>query len=158
MSRTSTILFLLLATAVLSVTASAQSRPQKGVMLMNRIGPSASTLYVANADGSDDHELLASSGFDYHASYSADGRWIVFTSERNGLGQADIYRVRSDGTGLERLTDSPALDDQAVLSPNGSTVAFVSTRQTGKANVWILDPGSASCSTRSRSSKRGTRV
>jgi dipeptidyl aminopeptidase/acylaminoacyl peptidase len=112
---------------------------QKGVMLMNRIGPSASTLYVSNADGSNEHPLLATSGFDYHASYSPDGRWIVFTSERNGLGQADIYRVRSEGTGLERLTDSPALDDQAALSPDASKVAFVSTRDTHKTNVWILD-------------------
>jgi len=105
---------------------------QKGVMLMNRIGPSASTLYIANADGSEEHPLLATPGFDYHASYSADGRWIVFTSERNGLGQADIYRVRANGTGLERLTDNPALDDQAALSPDGSKVAFVSTRDTHK--------------------------
>lgn len=112
---------------------------QKGVMLMNRIGPSALTLYVANADGSDEHPLLPTSGFDYHASYSADGRWIVFTSERNGFGQADIYRVRADGTGLERLTDSPALDDQASLSPDASKVAFVSTRETHRANIWILD-------------------
>jgi len=108
-------------------------------MLMNRIGPSALTLYVANADGSDEHPLLPTSGFDYHASYSADGRWIVFTSERNGFGQADIYRVRADGTGLERLTDSPALDDQASLSPDASKVAFVSTRETHRANIWILD-------------------
>ena len=112
---------------------------QKGVMLMNRIGPSASTLYVAQADGSNEHALLATSGFDYHPSWSADGRWLVFTSERNGLGQADIFRVRADGTGLERLTDSPALDDQAALSPDGRRVAFVSTRGTHRANVWILD-------------------
>ena len=116
-----------------------ESTAQKGVMLMNRIGPSASTLYTSNADGSDEHELLTSSGFDYHASWSADGRWIVYTSERSGPGQADIYRVHPDGTGLERLVDSPALDDQAVLSPDGKMLAFVSTRDTHKANVWIMD-------------------
>lgn len=35
-------------------------------MLMNRIGPSKSELYVANADGTGEHKLLAASGFDYH--------------------------------------------------------------------------------------------
>ena len=125
--------------ALALLCALGQRAAAQKVMLMNRIGPSASTLYVANADGSNEHPLLPTSGFDYHASYSADGRWIVFTSERNGFGQADIYRVRADGTGLERLTDSPALDDQASLSPDASKVAFVSTRDTHRANVWILD-------------------
>ena len=110
-----------------------------GVMLMNRIGPSSSELYVANADGSGERRLFAEPGFDYHASYSPDGRWIVFTSERAGLGQADVYRVRVDGTGLEALTDSPALDDQGALSPDGTQLAFVSTRETRTANIWILD-------------------
>lgn len=120
------------------VPVPAESRPPD-VMLMNRIGPSTSTLFIANADGSGERPLLPSSGFDYHASVSADGRWIVFTSERNGLGQADLYRVRVDGSGLERLTDSPALDDQGVLSPDGRTLAFVSTRETHRANIWLLD-------------------
>ncbi len=117
-----------------AVSASAQN-----VMLMNRIGPSASDLYVANADGSGEHKLLPVGGFDYHATYSQDGKWIVFTSERTGYGQADLYRVHPDGTGLERLTDDPALDDQGVLSPDGKTVAFVSTRATFRANIWLLD-------------------
>ena len=122
--------------------AQQQNKPktgQKDVMLMNRIGPSTSELYIANADGTDEHKLFANSGFDYHASFSADGKWIVFTSERNGFGQADIYRVHADGSGLERLTDSPALDDQATLSPDGSQVAFVSTRENHTANIWILN-------------------
>jgi Tol biopolymer transport system component len=56
----------------------------KDVMLMNRIGPSRSELFVANADGTAEHRLLNGSSFDYHASYSYDGKWIVFTSERAG--------------------------------------------------------------------------
>jgi Tol biopolymer transport system component len=112
---------------------------EKGVMLMNRIGPSTSELYIANADGTKERKLLATSGFDSHASYSPDGKWIVFTSERNGDGQADIYRVRPDGAGLERLTDSPAADDQAALSPDGTKLAFVSSRGNYLANIWILD-------------------
>ena len=106
---------------------------------MNRIGPSASELYIANSDGSGERKLLAESVFDYHASYSADGKWIAFTSERAGRGQADIYRARPDGTAVERLTDNEAVDDQAALSPDGRSVAFVSTRDTYKANIWILD-------------------
>ena len=58
-------------------------------------------------------------GLDYNPSFSADGKWIVFTSERNG--SADIFRVHPDGSGLERLTDDPAFDDQGVVSPDGST-------------------------------------
>ena len=122
---------LLIAAGGLTATVRSQAgaaRPP-GVMLMNRIGPSSSELYVAKADGSGERRLFAEPGFDYHASYSTDGRWIVFTSERAGLGQADIYRARVDGTGLEALTDSPALDDQGALSPDGTQLAFVSTRR-----------------------------
>jgi Tol biopolymer transport system component len=112
----------------------------KQTMLMNRLGPSQMTLYVANADGSGERPLLPSSGFDYNASFSPDGKWIVFTSERNGSGEADLYRVRVDGSGLERLTEDPALDDQAAFSPDGNQIAFVSTRgNTHTANIWILD-------------------
>src|SRR4051812_19602213 len=125
--------FLLLS---LSLVVSAMA---KDVMLMNRIGPSKSELYLADSDGSGEHKLLNGPGFDYHASYSYDGKWIVFTSERSGYGQADIYRAHADGTGLEQLTDNPALDDQGVLSPESDEVAFVSTRDTYRANVWILD-------------------
>lgn len=123
-----------------SIQAERGSEPQgKGVLLMNRIGPSSSALYIANPDGTEAKPLLPSESFDYHASFSPDGEWIVFTSERAGDGQADIYRVHTDGTGLERLTTDPALDDQASLSPDGTKLAFMSTREDKTANIWILD-------------------
>ena len=127
----------LLATLSLLVTASALGQ---NVLMMNRIGPTASDLYVANADGSNEHKLLPNPGFDYHGNYSPDGKWIVFTSERTGYGQSDLYRVHADGTGLERLTDDPAMDDQGVLSPDNNMLAFVSSRgSTHRANIWLLD-------------------
>jgi Tol biopolymer transport system component len=106
-------------------------------ILLPRIGPSQSTLFIANADGSNERPLLPTSGFDYDASLSADGKWIVFTSERGG--SADVYRVHPDGSGLERLSDDPAYDDQGALAPDGKRLAFVSLRGTGSADIWVLD-------------------
>jgi Tol biopolymer transport system component len=128
-------------TAILVIVAAAiiLAAP-KQTLLMNRLGPSQLVLYVANADGSGEQPLFATSGFDYNGSFSPDSQWIVFTSERAGSGQADIYRVRADGSGLERLTDDPDLDDQAAMSPDGSQLAFVSTRGgSHTTNIWILD-------------------
>jgi TolB protein len=80
--------------------------------------------------------LLPRPALDYNASLSADGVWVVFTSERSG--NADIYRARLDGSHLEQLTNDKAFDDQAVLSPDGRTLAFVSSRS-GQADIWLLD-------------------
>ena len=121
----------------------ALAAPAREVMLMNRIGPSKMTLFIANADGSDERRLLpGSNGLDYDASVSPDGKWVVFTSERDsdGGGQADLYRVHLDGSALERLTRDPAMEDAGVLSPDGRFLAYVSTQGGARtANIWVLD-------------------
>ena len=79
----------------------AAAADKKGVFYMNRIGPSASTLYVANADGTNERALLATndSVFEYHGHFSPDGQYVTFTSERV-VGNADLYRVNLDGSNL----------------------------------------------------------
>ena len=127
----------LVLTLLAAVLLGVQPAWAKDTILVNRIGPSASELIVANGDGSNPRKLFAETGFDYDASFSADGKWIVFTSERKGA--ADIYRVRTDGTGLEQLTSNQGFNDAAALSPDGTRLAFVSTRGSGSVNIWILD-------------------
>ena len=122
-------LLLLIGVTVFSLSA-------KERILVNRTGPAGSTLFTADADGSQQRLLLGKSRFDYNPSFSTDGTWIVFTSERNGSG--DLYRVHADGSGLQQLTNGPANDDQGVLSPDGALLAFVSTRGSGSAHIWIL--------------------
>jgi Tol biopolymer transport system component len=123
--------------------AATQAVQATDVMLMNRIGPSQMWLYVANADGSGERRLLpATATREYDASFSPDGKWIVFTSERDGAGdgQADLWRVHPDGTGLERLTTDTSVEDAGVLSPDGNSLAYVSTKGGAHtANIWVMD-------------------
>jgi Tol biopolymer transport system component len=116
---------------------SSQPASTKNTILTNRIGPSGGELFLASGDGSGERKLNSGGSMDYDAMFSADGKWIVFTSERNG--SANIYRIHPDGSGLERLTDDDGFDDQASLSPDGNQLAFVSTRGAGTCNIWILD-------------------
>jgi Tol biopolymer transport system component len=106
-------------------------------ILFSELAPTQAILFIANADGSGETALTTPDSLNYNATWSANGEWIAFTSERGG--SADIYRMHPDGTGLERLTDHPAFDDQAAFSPDGAQVVFVTTRAGGTADLWILD-------------------
>jgi Tol biopolymer transport system component len=112
---------------------------KKGVFYMNRIAPGTSELYIANVDGSNERPLLSDPVYEYHASFSPDGKWITFTGERNGDGNSDIYRVRTNGSDLEELVSTPAVEDSVVMSPNGKYVAYVSTSNGYKANIWVKE-------------------
>jgi Tol biopolymer transport system component len=132
--------FLGSATATMLLARPAWSAPaKKGVMLMNRIAPSVSELFIANIDGSNERKFLGASAFDYNPVFSPDGKNVVFTSERNGDGQSDIYSSARDGTNLRQLVAGAAMDDAGALSPDGSKLAFVSTRKGYRANIWLLD-------------------
>ena len=107
-------------------------------MMMNRIAPGISKLYIADVDGSNARLLLGNeSTFDYHAQWSPDGEWIVFTSERAGDGQSDLYRIRPNGTDMEAISTTPSVEDAGSISPNGSLVAFAGTLNNYKTNIWI---------------------
>jgi Tol biopolymer transport system component len=126
----------LVGAAVLGLSA-ANGERQK--IVFARVFPNAGqvSVFVARADGSEEHPLLTGSEIDYDPVWSPDGSSIVFTSDREG--SADLFRVRPDGTGLERLTDSRAYDDQAAFSPDGKQLVFVSTRGGGTADLWTMD-------------------
>ena len=114
-------------------------RGKKGVMLMNRIAPCSSTLFIANLDGSGERPLLADGRFEYNGSLAPNGEWLAFTSERKGDGSSDIYRARRDGTAITPLVATPSMEDAAAISPDGRWLAYVSTANGWRANIWLLD-------------------
>src|SRR5260370_20763523 len=99
-------LFLMLGAQAL---APAQPASTKNTILVNRIGPSGGELFIANGEGRGERKLNSGGNMDYDAMFSTDGKWIVFTSERNGY--ANIYLIPPDGSGLARRTDEDGFDD-----------------------------------------------
>jgi TolB protein len=124
-----------LGTLTLLCQFTARSEPQYRIAF-NSLAPRNQAIFIADGDGGNAKPLAPHAAFNWNASFSGDGRWVVFTSDR--AGSADLFRIHPDGSGLERLTDSPAFDDQAAFSPDGASIAFVSSRS-GQADIWILN-------------------
>src|ERR1051325_9343471 len=122
----------------LCASLAAATQPSRKIAGVRVFGnPGQVGLWVAAADGSDEHPLLSSPDTDYDPVWAPDGSSIVFTSERDG--SADLYRVKPDGSALERLTNDPAYDDQAAFSPDGKQLVFVTTRNGGHAVLWTMN-------------------
>ncbi len=79
-------------------------------------------LWTARPDGSDLRRLTEREGYDAEATVSVDGRWIVFTSLRDG--DLDLYKMRPDGSGLTRLTTELGYDGGAFFSRDGKWICW----------------------------------
>jgi len=65
-------------------------------------------IYVMSADGTNPRRLTTDAGIDESATWSLDGKQLIFVSERDG--NAELYRMNADGSHIRRLTFHPATD------------------------------------------------
>jgi Tol biopolymer transport system component len=80
-------------------------------------------LHRIKSNGTEIGPILLGGLSDPHSpSYSADGRWIVFSARLDG--QYDLFRVAPDGARLRRLTNTPERDRYAAVSPGNRMIAF----------------------------------
>jgi len=98
-------------------------------------------LYTRDMDGERYTQLTNVRGYDAEASYSPDGQWIVFSSNRHAYTEEmsderrarfvddpssmlDIYRMRADGSDVQRLTDAYGYDGGPFFSPDGQRIVW----------------------------------
>ena len=94
------------------------------------------TLWTINADGTNQKQLLPENRVNENPSVSADGRIIVFYSNRSGTDE--IWRADGDGANPRQLTTG-GKNSQPHIAPDGKWIVYNSTRDSQSA-LWRISP------------------
>ena len=90
----------------------------------------AMEIFETNPDGSGMKKLTDSPGYDAEASYSPDGKSIVFCSNRSGAENLELYIMDSDGKNVRKLTNAPGCyNGGPFFSPDGKRIIFRTDRK-----------------------------
>lgn len=92
-------------------------------------------LYMLFKTGGRPQPVTTVKGLNSSPAWSPDGRWIAFTSSRDG--NPEIYLIRPDGGDPRRITNHPASDTAPAWSPNGREIAFTSDRS-GSPQIYVM--------------------
>lgn len=79
-------------------------------------------IFTADPDGSRVKQLTTTPGYDAEATFSTNGKKIVFTSLRNG--DLDIYSMEANGRHVKQLTHELGYDGGPFFSPDGKWIVY----------------------------------
>jgi len=122
----------------------AEVKEYKGLLAANLVAPTSMEVFVANADGSDVHQVTNFGQANWAPAFFPDSKKIIFASNhkyKRGF-PFDLYSINEDGTGLTQLTHSNTFDAFPMFSPDGKKIIFCSNRNNGgghDTNVFIAD-------------------
>ena len=83
-------------------------------------------IWLADADGKNVQRLTVHKARDVYPRFSPDGRWIAFSSDREG--NMDVYVIPTAGGAVRRLTVHSADETTLDWTPDGKGILFASQR------------------------------
>jgi Tol biopolymer transport system component len=114
-------------------------------------------IFSSDLNGKNLQQLTKAPGYDAEGSYSPDGKWIVFASNRAGyiekLGpedqkmfqqdpsyMMDIYLMKEDGSQVKRLTEAKGYDGGPFFSADGKHITWRRFSTTGAtAEIYTMN-------------------
>ncbi len=116
----------------------------KELLAQGLVMPTHMEVFVANADGTDVHQVTKLGKANWAPAFTPDGKKIVFASDyeyERGF-PFNLYLVNLDGSGLERISHDGSFDAFPMFSPDGKKFIFSSNRNNGgghDTNVFVCD-------------------
>ncbi len=103
-------------------TYPAWSPDGKRIAFRRMLGESNSEVFLANADGSEAHNLTNDPAFDGWPAWSPDGTKIAFASNRRG--SYEIYVMDPDGSGVRKVANNEGRATAPQWTKDGKNIFF----------------------------------
>ncbi|MDF2190065.1 hypothetical protein [Paraflavitalea sp. CAU 1676] len=128
------------------------SRPQteaaikeyKDLLAENLVAPTNMEVWVANADGSNAHQVTSYGQANWAPAFMPDSKRIIFASNheyKRGF-PFNLYTINEDGSNLQKISRDKGFDAFPMFSPNGKKIVFCSNRNNGgtrDTNIFLAD-------------------
>ncbi|MEO1713459.1 MAG: hypothetical protein AAFU60_09010, partial [Bacteroidota bacterium] len=127
-------LFFLFGLVLLPLLTSGQSSNER--VFYSSFRPEGWDLFMLDQQMETASRWVEHDALEYNPTWSADGEWVVFTSERFGFPKLFI-RSAAGGEARLLLAHESSMQDQATLSPDGQWIVFTSTHE-GQSDIYRM--------------------
>jgi Tol biopolymer transport system component len=115
----------------------------KSILFQRRLPGSENwDIYTMNPDGTNLKQVTTTDSSDTDASFSPDGKWIVYSTDYGGLEMPNIFIIPAAGGSPIRITKNEDNEDGAPSwSPDGKWIAFEShpgADEDTSARIWRI--------------------
>lgn len=100
--------------------------PAGGKILYQKFANGRWDIWIMNIDGTNHRKVTSGAGDKTDASFSPDGKWIVYSSDESGLAFANLFIIPVAGGSAIRVTHCEGYDGAPSWSPDGRKIAFES--------------------------------
>jgi TolB protein len=122
----------------------AEIKEYKDLLAENLVAPTNMEVWVANADGSNAHQVTSYGQANWAPAYMPDNKRIIFASNheyKRGF-PFNLYTINEDGSNLTKISRDKGFDAFPMFSPDGKKIIFCSNRNNGgtrDTNVFLAD-------------------
>lgn len=125
-------------------TTEAEIKEYKELYAENLVAPTHMEVWIANADGSDAHQVTFLEQANWAPNFTPDGKHFIFCSNheyKRGF-PFNMYMADLDGKNIQKISRDKGFDAFPMFSKDGKKVVFSSNRNnkgTRDTNVFIAD-------------------